>query len=339
MPFQVSFSTRHRQFKQVTLITAGEDQLHICTPTIYLEGVVEGDLLGHTIEWEQISGTTVTLQQANTLTPFFDFVDTTDKIFRLWIDRGTPYEQYDDVRILKTPTSWCNPAFKSDNSSFTFVLDPAPVSCENITPFVSVVVPPPTSTHGEETSFNITVDVSWTHPGDPIQDLHIEQYRVIEDGVEVDLIPDVPIPTAGDILGTAGGPPSEPLTYSGTLAEYRIDTYYNIGGRKFVRESCIKDFTGLTIPSVVAYNDAVDGVTFSSTQTVLSKTIYGNILLPRNEDSARITFASSQSALTRVNYGNVSLRNNDSLVPGLTFSPNHQTINITRYGGSGIGGG
>ena len=85
MPHQVSYSQRPKLFSQVVLVTAGDDQIHICTPIIYLQAIVTGDMSGHTLEWEQIEGTAVTLINDNTLTPEFVAVDNTDKIFRLWI--------------------------------------------------------------------------------------------------------------------------------------------------------------------------------------------------------------------------------------------------------------
>jgi len=341
MPFQVTYSTRHRQFKQVQLVTAGEDQLHICTPTIYLEGIVNGDILGHTVEWEQISGSAETLINGNTLTPYFDSTNNTDVVFRLYIDRNTPYEQFDDVLILRTPTSFPKAAFKSDNSKMNLTLDPLPVDCADIQAFVNVSVPPPTSLHGEEFGSTIEIEVTWAHPGDPVKDLHIEQYRVYENEIHVDSIPDTPISNAGDIQGAGGGPPTETLLYPGTLATYRIDTHYNIGGRKFVRPSCTQDFSTLTIPLVKGYNDAVDGVTFKNNQHAFNKTNYTNIFLPAesNQDFIQpVTFTSNQKVLNATRYVFAGLRDNESAIPVGSFSTDNQTINITRYGGSGIGG-
>lgn len=335
MPFQVSFSVRQRQFNQVELITAGEDQTHICTPTIHLEATVEGDMLGHTLEWEQIGGTSVVLQQAGTLTPFFDFVDGTDKIFRLWIDRGTPYEQNDSVRIYKTPTSFCLTSFKHDNPTpyFNFTLDPIPVDAATITSAVEVSIPPPTSLEGEELGSTTTITVGWQHPGDSFRDNYIAQYKVIENGIEVDSLPDVPIPTAGD----GNGLPSEPLTYVGQLATYRIDTYYNIAGQEYVRESGTVDFTGLTIPSVKGYNDTFRGAGKSNDLQYFTKTVYANIV-QRSEASAYASKSNDLQYLSRTVYTNITLLG-ESSVAGTGFNSNLQYINITRYDPSGIGGG
>lgn len=341
MPFQVSYSNRPRIFQQVELVTAGEDQLHICTPTIYLEGIVSGDLLGHTIEWEQIGGTLVTLINPNTLTPHFDFVDNTNKEFRLYIDRGTPYEQYDDVTILKTPTSFPQCSFDETQNTYSDPLNPIPVACDDITMEVEVIVPPPTSLEGEETGYIINYILRWLHPGDPVKDLHIEQYRVYENTLEVDRLPDTPIPNAGDIQGTGGGPPSETLEYYGVPAVYRIDTHYNIGGREFIRESCDKDFSGVVTPSVRAYNDAVTGASFGpavSDNHALTLTKFGNIFVT-NEDILPVgNFNPEINTVTLTRYSFIMV-DPPSDVAAATFPQTNLSINITRYGGSGIGGG
>ncbi len=335
MPFQVSYSQRQRLFSQVTLITAGEDQIHICTPTIYLVGEVAGDMTGHTIEWEQIQGTSVTLINGATLTPHFDAVDGTDKRFRLWIDRGTPFEQYDDVAILKTPTSFADCGFINTQSTVGGELDPREVDCVNITEFVNVIVNPPTSLSGEDPlGATIVVEVSWAHPTVNTRFLpYIEQYKVVENTLVVDSLPDVPIPDAGD--GT--GPPSETLQYAGTFAEYRIDTYYNISGKKFVKESCTKDYSTLPQPLILIYNDNVPGVGFKAEQSTVTKTYYTNIFIS-DEDVTSTAFNKDEAYLDKVLYTFIS--NSEGQDPALTsFSPTTLNINITRYGGSGIGGG
>lgn len=333
MPFQVSYSTRHRQFKQIKLITAGDDQYHICTPTIYLEAIVEGDLLGHTVEWEQTGGTLVTLQNSNTLTPFFDAVDGVDKVFTIYLDRYTPYEQSDEVRIIKTPTSFCSMGTDPDRQWFRSGIDPDPVACDDITEFVNVTVPDPTTIHGEEPGSQTIVEVTWQHPGHQQHDPYIEQYKVVENGIVVDDIPDVPIWDAGD--GT--GPPTEPLFYAGTFATYRIDTYYNIAGVKYVRESCTKDYTTLPVPLVKAYNDAVDKMAFDPDKQWYNRVNYLNIVRT-GESFPETAFDPDRQWYRRTNYGNI-VQDQTSVTGPMAFEPDSQWINITRYDPSGIGSG
>lgn len=336
MPFQVTYSQKPFSINPVVLVTAGEDQIHICTPTMYLEGIVTGDLTGHTIEWEQLDGSAVVLINGNTLTPHFDEVDGTDKTFRLWIDRYTPFEQFDDVRIIKTPTSFADCSFNYAQSIVGGELDPQPVECTDITAFVSVTVPPPSSLEGEDPAgANIVVEVSWAHPTTNTRfNPYIEQYKVIENGtLVVDELPDVPIPDAGD--GT--GPPSETLQYDGTFADYRIDTYYNIAGKKFVKESCTQPFSTLPQPLVNAYNDSVRGTGFNYQQSTFSKVIFGNIFVSE-EDSANVSFQPNQPQLTRVNFSFIT-NNEGADNANVGFDITTPNINITRFGGTGIGGG
>ena len=105
MPFQVVFNVFNVPAGIISSFTAGEDFLAICDTSISLQATVIGDTTGHVFLWEQISGSAVTwtspLNQlsATYTTSIFD-----DKIFRFWIDKGTPNQQFDDVIIYGTPT-------------------------------------------------------------------------------------------------------------------------------------------------------------------------------------------------------------------------------------------
>ena len=99
----------HRRRNNVTLNTAGQEQLVVCAPMVYLEASVTGNLDGHTFEWVQMSGTPlVTLE--TTPDPLQAYYSTagnvgSDKVFRFYIDRDTQIEQYMDVTIRTTPAS------------------------------------------------------------------------------------------------------------------------------------------------------------------------------------------------------------------------------------------
>lgn len=333
MPFQVTYSKHPRVFRQVVLRTAGDNQFHICTSQLNLEALVDGDLLGHTIQWEQVAGTTVTLIGANTLTPTFDAVDGTDKVFRCYIDQGTPYEQFAEVTIFKTPVSF--PGF-GWNPSQNWVGDPftlLPVDAGTITSFVDITVPPPTSTHGEELGSVTVVEVEWDHPGQEVYDKYISQYKVVENGTEVDEVPDTP--TLFD--SNAGtGPPTDARFYVGTFATYRIDTYYNINGIEYIRESDTVDFTVLPVPSVMAYNDAVDGMGWNPSQNWHTRTNFRNIV--QSEESAGSTGWNPDNPwLSVVKYSNTVM--DDESMSGFAWSPDTPWINMTRFDPSGIGSG
>jgi len=105
VPFQVSFSSKSTPKGIISSFTAGEDQVVVCDTTVFLEATVVGDLTGHTIIWEQLSGDPVTF---NTPLDQFAINYTTgnfqDKVFRFTIDKGTGSEQFDDVNMFSTPT-------------------------------------------------------------------------------------------------------------------------------------------------------------------------------------------------------------------------------------------
>lgn len=94
--------------KPVDLVTAGDDQVAICEPIVYLEATVNGDLSYHHTLWEQISGTpTVTLVNVTATQSYYTVPGApgTDKVFRFWIDKDTPFQLYRDVTIRTTPAT------------------------------------------------------------------------------------------------------------------------------------------------------------------------------------------------------------------------------------------
>ncbi len=334
MPFQIAFSVKKTELPTVLLLSAGEDQTIICGgTTIFLEATVDdpGNLPGHTLLWEQLEGATVVLSTPNQLTTNYPFTETSDKIFRFWIDKCTAAEQFRDVRIWHTPTSLC--AFSDDDEerSFNLTLDPESIQCNDITGTVTVTAGPPTVPEGEDLG-GIVIDVlvEWEHPTDLPNQPYIVQYTVFEDGAPVLQLPSSIPPTAGDGVDL----PSGTREYAGTLAEYRVDTLYNISGKEFVRESCVQDFTGLTIPLAKAYNSTGAFGTDNNERT-FSRVNFG--FLTESEESPT-TFATDgeEKAFSRINYGFIS----ESEESPTTFatSVNEKTINITKFDTGGIGG-
>lgn len=108
MPFQISLQSTSRSRGVINSFTAGADQFATCAPEIILTAAVDGNLGGHTIRWEQLSGDTqiVWLTPVNQLEVVFAVVGggSSDRVFRFYIDKGTPLEQYDDVVTWGTPT-------------------------------------------------------------------------------------------------------------------------------------------------------------------------------------------------------------------------------------------
>lgn len=161
MPFQVVYSEYSRQPGIINSFDAGADQIAVCDLEITLTATVDGDLFGHTILWEQISGApitfitptdqlTVTYVNAIPGSPITGGVFD-DKVFRFTIDKGSTDpnnpEQFDEVNVFGAPT---NPVFTSYVSviggqgaqgqnyldtdvpqNFTFILDNDGGGCGN----------------------------------------------------------------------------------------------------------------------------------------------------------------------------------------------------------------
>ena len=91
----------------ITLNSAGEEQLAICAPIVYLTADVSGDLTNVPTEWVQISGTpTVTLENVDKTNSFYVTGTNvgSDKVFRFYVYRNTQLEQYKDVIVRTTPS-------------------------------------------------------------------------------------------------------------------------------------------------------------------------------------------------------------------------------------------
>lgn len=101
-----------RPQNDVILTSAGEDQTEICASPgspklIYLEASILGNTSGHTFLWEQLSGTVVTLVPVTTTKSYFVSTGgSTDRVFRFWIDKNKFNQQYQDITVYSTPTSY-----------------------------------------------------------------------------------------------------------------------------------------------------------------------------------------------------------------------------------------
>lgn len=81
--------------------------LSLCITSVSILPILKGNPLGHTYEWELISGTTAELFWISEKTDLELIINIgsikADRVFRFWISRGTKYEKYYDVTIYGTP--------------------------------------------------------------------------------------------------------------------------------------------------------------------------------------------------------------------------------------------
>lgn len=103
----------------ITSISAGPDQYVICAMTVTLTATVIGDLTGHTVLWEQISGPTDIIFITPTNQLIVQYTTTTffDRTFRFYIDKLQPGEIFDDVIMFGTPTSFSNAGVAGDETN------------------------------------------------------------------------------------------------------------------------------------------------------------------------------------------------------------------------------
>lgn len=93
----------------IVILSAGDYQYSLCANYVYLEATIRGNIAGHTFLWELINGIStppIILTQTSQTQAYYQVSSsTTDLVFRYWIDKGKPNQQYKDVIIYATPTS------------------------------------------------------------------------------------------------------------------------------------------------------------------------------------------------------------------------------------------
>jgi hypothetical protein len=327
MGFQVAFSSKRAQLPVLTLITAGENQTILCgVSTIFLEAVVDNpaNIPGNTLLWEQLEGVPVTLSSPNTLATNYPFTETSDKLFRFWINKGTPVEQFKDVRVYHTPTSLTGFSKKTDQKAYAPGPNPLPVECSSITGTVTTIPGIPSVPDGEDPAVNVIVLVEWQHPGS--HDDFLLQYRIFENGLEVGKIP----PTLPSNIGDPLGPPTT-LEYQGGLEQYSIESYYNIRGVDYTAESCDVDFSTLDVPDNLVYNSTN---TFSSNnQSSIFKT---NFTFNINSQQDQTAFSNNTQYSSDIIKFDFEVQNGEDDLSFSTSATN-RISSINRIDQQGIG--
>jgi len=256
MPIQVITSYKRIPPPPVVLESAGDDVFPLCDTIIYLELVVDSipNLdQGHTILWEQLSGTPVTLLNADQrIASYVQLpLDETDKVFRVILDQYYPEEQRSTVTVYATPTSiMYNPSHPGD----TKVSTPAePVDYTTIDVTTSAVVPPPGGGHDDDVPLTEVFSIFWELPPDALLIPYLTQMILFENDIAVATY------TTSDVLEYSGGPE----VYN-VLTEYIVDAHPSSANSRKV------DFFGTAVPSTRAIDDIFDGLAFPS-DSIISK--------------------------------------------------------------------
>ena len=163
MPFQVSFSTKSTPKGIINSFSAGPDQVVVCDTTVFLEAVVDGDLDGHTIIWEQVSGDPVIFNTPlNQFAINYTTANFQDKTFRFTIDKGTGIEQFDEVIMFSTPTYPYFVSTPDENCLINFG-----ASLRGDAPFLEIRVEIPTAFSDDivnECGTNTKPELFWSEP-------------------------------------------------------------------------------------------------------------------------------------------------------------------------------
>lgn len=125
MPFYVAYSLKRRT---ITIKDVSPIQFVICETFGYIITIeaVLNDYVNHrnvTFDWVQLKGTAVVLSHPNEPITTFEYTDTSDKLFRFYIDKDTPKETYIDARVYHTPISFSNTGAASRTYNGTSILN------------------------------------------------------------------------------------------------------------------------------------------------------------------------------------------------------------------------
>lgn len=130
MPFQVSHSFKATPVGVINFFSAGNDQNNFCDTSVTLTAIVVGDLDGHTVLWEQVTGPAVTFTSPlNQLIVTYTVATFEDRSFRFYIDKDTGEEQSDDVNIFGAPTFSAYLGGPDSNCNINFG---SPIRCDRI---------------------------------------------------------------------------------------------------------------------------------------------------------------------------------------------------------------
>jgi hypothetical protein len=89
----------------VYYVYAGLDQILLGRTTVELDGYYSGDVSGVTVDWMQIAGDTVIIDDVNSLQSFITVPVGASGVIvmRLYINYGLPGQLYDDVEYYINP--------------------------------------------------------------------------------------------------------------------------------------------------------------------------------------------------------------------------------------------
>lgn len=313
MPFYAEYSTKRRT---ITLTGIQGTITMICAPAdffITMEAFLNDtfNLRNTELLWEQIYGNPIVINNETQRVSNFQFtdsqgdvIDVSDKIFRFWIHKDTPGEDYLDIKVFHTPTSELSMHFQSD------IVFPstADSGVQNLS-YVAVLV-------GFE--FEVTLDY----------DLPVDSpYYDFRDRIEIYYHATDPNSLAH--IDTLNQP--LPTSYVGSEGYYRVDIVYVLpGGKEETFESIVIDT--IVPPDLRPIFEIVDDPTgMSFTSETVGHNIYG-YLNRSATDGVGMTFISEPS-IRQTSYITVD----GNLVSTASTSFNSDMVDFLRSNLSGVG--
>jgi len=215
MSFQILISTFRRNLSSIESISTLGDITVICQTYITLTAILQGDITGHTFEWEQTSGFPVDWVGSRfSTTVTFSQTIKNDKTFRFWVDRGTAIQRFRDVNVWNTPTELITASISVNAVQFS---QPWLTSSEEVISFLPV---PGNIVLTEDPSFwgYAPEAISWTVPSAPGKTLW---YSTLEEN------------STGQFaeIGRIYAPNQTKVEISDpTGKSYRVWTFYKTGG-------------------------------------------------------------------------------------------------------------
>lgn len=246
MPIQVVATFKRIPPPPVTLLSVGPEQFIACQTVVTLTAVVDipANIIGHTLEWEQLSGPAVVLNNTDQLVASYTHIAGGDKVFKFTLDEGYPEEQSGIVTIYDTPTSLSYAGWATQEPAKYVPSDAVP--CDSIIATPTFSVPEPTLPPSDDVELIAILVITWDKPEDPDLDPFLTQMTLYENGSAVQLY-------------DGQGSPATLVYEEGIRALYQILSEFNVRGYYSSEFSCVKDFTTLVEPNQrviddVAYN-------------------------------------------------------------------------------------
>lgn len=321
MPFQLSLTSRSRSSRGViSSFSAGDQQFATCAIEVTLTATVIGDLTGHNILWEQLTGDTqiVFVTPTNQLTATYNVIGggSNDRIFRFYIDKGTPLERFDDVTVWGTPTETTTLRISSTAS---FSTDTA---CRNVacgTSYIYYGLPAPSLGGSFATDPTTNFLLTWGSP------------TCIEDGPT--LVTVVQNNNGNmTLIGTFDIDIYSNVAVSAPYDVYYLSTTYTVDGNTYTQPSCR---INQTQPSNTISEYITDTVfPFSSVSN--SNTVYYTLTTESTPESTQTTLGSSISTSTTTYYTLLTEGTPESISTNLLSMVNTNTT--TYFSNNGIGG-